>query len=154
MTAVMRLVALAAVALAAVTGCAERTTPGQSLPVRHEPEPLTQRFPGLGEPVTTEWVSWDNNSERGAAPGPSTVWIEAVVELRPERAGELRALSMLTGEDPDLRDPLRPLLPDGPFRTGRALDRALTGETASEWWPRAYLEETGNRLVLLAVLPA
>lgn len=152
----LRLAALAAVALALATGCADRGTPQAEVPLRHDAAPLLERFPGLGEPVATEWVRWDNNTDRGAAPGPGTVWIEAVVELRPERATELRGLAVLAGEDPDVREPLRPLLPEGPFRTGRSLDRAITGEgaEASQWWPRGYLEDGGNRLVLLAVLPA
>src|SRR6478609_3826266 len=57
---------------------ATRADPG---PVRHDPKPLTKRFPGLGVPVSVTWQSGTMGDP--AVPGPSTYWIDAAAQLQP-----------------------------------------------------------------------
>jgi hypothetical protein len=142
-----------AVAVAAVlaSGCA---APSDEL--RHDLDPLLSRFPGLGEPVEATWVSWDNNSGRSSGPGPTTYWIDAIVELEPRRAEELRAAAPDDGE-PSVHDALRPSLPPGPFLAGPELNAAIAGspgEPGPQWTVTGYVETTGNRLILNAIKPA
>jgi hypothetical protein len=72
--------------------------------IRHDLEPLIKRFPGLGAPVSATWMSGTFGDPR--VPGPSTYWIDAVVQLRPEQATDLRAQFAVrdAGSRPDIAD--------------------------------------------------
>lgn len=145
---------LAALGLvAALTACGSTSSDGDGL--RRDSDPLVSLFPGLGDPVAATWVGWDNNSSRAAGPGPTTQWLDAVVELEPERADELRAVALDAGT-PTVREALRPHLPSGPFLAGPELDAAIVGdpELATRWTVTGHLERTGNRLVLNGLKPA
>ena len=57
--------------------------------VRHDLPPLTSRFPLLGEPTGSTWFAGTVGSDR--APGPSTYWIDAVVEVPSSTVASLLA---------------------------------------------------------------
>ncbi|MEC3973870.1 hypothetical protein [Amycolatopsis sp. H20-H5] len=145
--------------LTAITVATALVTAGCGAPpdeLRHELGPLVARFPGIGQPISATWVLWDNNSDRLSGPGPTTSWIDAIVELEPRRAAELLATAS-NGGTPAVRDALRPHLPPGPFVAGHGLDVAIGGKpgpaqsAASPWGATGFLEQTGNRLVLNGV---
>lgn len=95
-------------------------------PVRHDPEPLIKRFPALGKPVATSWVSGDMGDPN--VPGPSTYWLDSVVELTPETAAELktRYQPVPTSERPEVWGTLTGSLPSGGYLSSAELDRAFT----------------------------
>jgi len=64
---------------------AEKSGTGET---RTDLEPLTKRFSALGDPVAATWISGTMGSSD--VPGPSTYWIDAVVEVTPAQADELR----------------------------------------------------------------
>lgn len=101
-------------------------TKGAPNPVRHDPEPLIKRFPALGKPVATSWVSGTMGDPD--IPGPSTYWLDSVVELTPEAAAELKSRYQPapTTERPDVWDTLTPTLPAGGYLMGKELNRAFT----------------------------
>jgi hypothetical protein len=143
------------VVVVVLAGCgrgAERTagTPPPPTGVRHDLEPLTSRYPALGEPVSASWVTW-NSSRPGdrSVPGPTTYWIHAVVLLSPTTTTELatRYLPRPEGKRPDVQDLLRPEVPEGPFLTGAALDRAFTTPDLSGF---AYLDPVADAVVVMS----
>lgn len=135
-----------------LTGCGghEPVVPPTPHPieVRHDLEPLTERFPALAQPEAVSWVTWNSAvpEDRGV-PGPTTYWIDAVVELAPATTTGLvrRYLPRPEGKVPDVREPLRAELPDGPYVTGADLDRAFTAPGLSV---SAYLDPRTGVLVL------
>ena len=115
--------------------------------VRHDLDPLTKRFTALGAPVSATWMS---GTLGGEAPGPSTYWIDAVVELDPEVA---RSLASETGaeettEEPAVVDDLAASLPDGPLLAGPALDARFA---ESGFVTTAYLDVDDATLVLVSL---
>ncbi|MCT1618853.1 hypothetical protein [Janibacter hoylei] len=82
---------------------------------RSDVEPLTQRFPDLGDPVSATWQSGTLGDSR-TAPGPSTYWIDAAVTVEPEVADSLRAQPSPDGDRPmHLVDAVGDELGDGTF---------------------------------------
>lgn len=145
--AARRLAVVGVVLTLMAPGCG--TAPPEDL--RLDLEPLVSRFSGLGHPTSATWLVWDNNSDRLSAPGPSTYWIHAIVELEEQHAEDLRAGT--SGEDtPTVREALRPHLPPGPFLVGDELDAALGGRPT--WTVTGYLQRSGNQLVLTGLAPA
>ncbi|OMB96460.1 hypothetical protein A5733_11880 [Mycobacterium sp. NS-7484] len=121
--------------------------------VRHDLEPLTKRFPAIGNPVDATWMSGTlgaQSDNRATAPGPSVYWIEAVIKLRPTTADALRQkfAPTSTGEVPDLNEGLRAHVPAGPFLTSIAMDTALSTD---DWRSTAYLDSGSDTLVLRSV---
>lgn len=116
--------------------------------LRTDPGPLLQRFPLLGRPLSTKWMSGTTGDPR--VPGPSTYWIDAIVVLNPEQAETLRRQYPLqpaaADEVPGVVPAMHPLLPAGPWQTSAALDAALSQQGFSG---RAHL--SGNHLVLVAL---
>ena len=123
--------------LLVLTGCAGEPAPAEkagSGEVRHDLEPLTERFEQLGEPEEATWLSGTMGDER--APGPSLYWIDAVVVLPTEAFEELAAtyeLEEAPAPDAEVELPDGPLLrsddldaefSQGPFRSGVFLDEA------------------------------
>jgi hypothetical protein len=96
---------------------ATRSDPG---PVRHDPEPLTKRFPGLGEPVSVTWQSGTDGRSRRTG-------TEHLLDRRgrPAAAGGdavaagHRRTDRHRGAGP--ADAVRAAVPDGPWRTADAL---------------------------------
>lgn len=116
--------------------------------VRMELDPLTKRFSALGTPAAATWLSGTVGDED--VPGPTTYWIDAVVELDPEVAHALadETAPEETTEAPGVVDALSASLPDGPLLTGQALDArfAESGFTA-----RAFLDVDDATIVLVAL---
>lgn len=114
--------------------------------VRTELEPLTKRFSALGNPVSATWMS---GTMGGSAPGPSTYWIDAVVEVTPETAATLRAASPEpTAQTPEVEDGVRSALPSGPLLRSTALD-ALFAQ--GSFRAQAYLAADSDTVVLVAL---
>ena len=82
---------------------------------RSDLDPLTSRFPDLGDPVSATWQSGTLGDDR-TAPGPSTYWIDAVITVDPEVADSLRSQpSSDSGRDMDLVDAVADEVGDGDF---------------------------------------
>jgi hypothetical protein len=114
--------------------------------VRTDLEPLTKRFSALGRPVSATWMS---GTLGGDAPGPSTYWIDAVVEVTPETAATLRAASPEPStETPDVEDGVRSAVPSGPLLRSTTLD-ALFAE--GSFRAKAYLAADSDTVVLVAL---
>ncbi|CAN7259756.1 hypothetical protein LJR027_001040 [Terrabacter sp. LjRoot27] len=114
--------------------------------VRTDLEPLTKRFSALGQPVSATWMS---GTLGGEAPGPSTYWIDAVVEVTPETAAALRAASPEpTTETPDVEDGVRSALPSGQLLRSTSLD-ALFAQ--GSFRAKAYLAADSDTVVLVAL---
>lgn len=133
-----------AVATAPAPPTAQKTGTAQ---IRHDFEPLTKRFLGLGAPVSATWMSGTFGDPR--VPGPSTYWIDAVVQLRPEQATDLRAQFAVRddGRRPDVALELRRALPTGALLTGADLDRAWS---SSGWAATVYIAEGSPTVVVTA----
>ena len=116
--------------------------------VRTDLDPLTERFSALGTPVAATWLSGTVGDED--VPGPTTYWIDAVVQLDPAVAQSLAEESapQETTEVPDVVADLTSALPDGPLLAGPGLDAqfAESGFTAT-----AYLDLDDATLVLVSL---
>lgn len=133
------------------TGSAATTA--TSTEVRHDLEPLTKRFPEIGNPVSATWMTGTlgtQSGNRATAPGPSVYWIEAIIELEPTTADTLREKYAPTaaGKVPHLNRSLRPDVPTGLFLTSAAMDQALSN---NDWRSTAYLHQGSNTLVMRSV---
>ncbi len=149
-------VVLAVVLLAALGACRSDPTPvprpaeatkqgsGQE---RHDLAPLTRRFPRLGDPLGATWYSGTLGGDR--APGPSTYWIDAVVELEPATAAALQRehAPAAAQEPPDVVDELRPDLSASGLLASSSLSSAFSTPGFSA---RVWLDPSGHRLVLSA----
>lgn len=114
--------------------------------VRTDLDPLTKRFSALGQPVSATWLS---GTLGGDAPGPSTYWIDAVVEVSPQTAASLRAASPApTSETPDVEEALRPNVPSGQLLRSEALDALFAQGT---FRAKAYLAADSDTVVLVAL---
>ncbi len=116
---------------------------GEVGPLRTDTEPIAKRWPNLGTIISAQWFGGTLGDPR--VPGPSTYWIDAVVELEPAAMESLRAQAGTTKpESPDVVNELVPKFPAGPFSRSGALDAAARGSFLT----RAWLPATGNRLIL------
>ncbi|MBD8078640.1 hypothetical protein IF651_06145 [Cellulosimicrobium arenosum] len=128
----------------------DRATPAKNGTgeVRTDLEPLTTRFSALGTPVSATWLSGTVGDED--VPGPTTYWIDAVVELDPAVVQQLVADTdpQETTGSPAVVGDLEDSLPDGPLLTGPALDAAFaeSGFTAT-----AYLDQDDATVVLVTL---
>ncbi len=127
-------------------------TPLQANHIRHDLDPLTKRFPAIGNPTEATWMSGSlgDSSERPArVPGPSVYWIEAIITLQPETADALQTkyAPSPTGE-PQLNENLRSEMPPGPFLTSKAMDKALSN---TDWRSTTYFASDSNTLIIKSV---
>ncbi|MFE7505286.1 hypothetical protein [Promicromonospora sp. NPDC057488] len=131
------------------SGMSEESAAGEKIgdgELRTDLEPLTERFPALGTPTGAEWMG----GTLGDAPGPSTYWIDAVVELDPAVADELRATyaPVEVSTPPDVVSAIEERIPDGTWLSSDELDAAVSG---SGYSTDVYLERTGSFVVLTAI---
>lgn len=149
----LALVALLGAVPLLAAGCSaptEQATPAKEGVggLRSDLSPLTDRFDALGEPVAATWASGTLGDER--APGPSTYWVDAVVELEPAQAAALVAqyAPAPTEDRPRVVADLDASLPAGDLLGGDALDAAFTQDSFTA---DAYLDAAAGVLVLVAV---
>jgi len=121
---------------------AERNEGG---PLRTDLAPLTRRFPALGDPEAAHWQSGTLGDDE--APGPTSYWIDAVVEVRPETAAELRQRPGVQERPaPAVAAALTGQLPEGQWLGGDGLDRAFaTGGFGGQ----AYVHSDTDTVVLV-----
>ena len=121
-------------------------TRGRPGPVRTDVAPLTRRFPVLGTPVSATWQTGTLGDPD--APGPSSYWIDAAVQLARD---DLRALPPATqlqpAGAPEVAPGVRTTLPAGEWVAGPALARALAGHG---YGVTGYLAPDAGVLVLRA----
>jgi hypothetical protein len=120
----------AALLLGALGGCADTPAqPGgavasvdQATDVRTDRAPIASRFPRLGEFRAVHWVSGRLGDDR--VPGPSTYFIEAVVELAPADAAALAARypAAAAPTAPQAPPVLATFVPGGPWTRSTALE--------------------------------
>ena len=114
--------------------------------VRHDLDPLTKRFSALGTPVSATWMSGTLDS---SAPGPSTYWIDAVVQLSPETAATLRdASATATAETPQVEGGVRAAMPSGQLLRSSDLDALFAQGT---FRAKAYLSAGSDTVVLVSL---
>lgn len=111
--------------------------------MRTDLEPLTTRFTTIGEPVSAQWQSGTLGDDR-TAPGPSTVWIDAVITLDPEVSRTLGRKALDDqGATPELVPDVASEVPDG--------DLTSVPVPGPEMWQvDAWLVEGRDVLVLSA----
>ena len=121
---------------------AERNEGG---PVRTDLAPLTRRFPALGDPEAAHWQSGTLGDAR--APGPTSYWIDAVVQVPAGTAVELRERAADQPRSaPTVADGLAGQLPEGQWLGGDGLDREFaTGGFAGQ----AYVHCDADTVVLV-----
>ena len=109
--------------------------------------PLTDRFTALESPQGATWYSGTLGS--GAAPGPSSYWIDAVIELSQEDVDALldQYGPSASTTSPRVVDHLRGDVPDGTLLSGAELDRAFS---TSGFVSQVWVDPEGRRLVLTA----
>lgn len=146
----VRLLGTLLVVLITLSGCA--SVGGQEKQVdergmRTDLDPLTSRFPAIGEPVSASWMSGTLGDRD--APGPSSYWIDGVVTLAPDTAERLRAEHAPApgGDGPDLVEEVARLVPDAELTRSDALDAAVSHDG---WAVRAWLVTGEDVLVLEA----
>jgi hypothetical protein len=146
-------VSVAAIAIALLlSGCAastpepaERSGSGE---LRHDLEPLTDRFPTLADTADTTdatWMSGTLGDDR--VPGPSTYWIDAVVTLDEADYAALQAEvdAQPTTDAPDVDAGLEDELPDGPFLRSDALDTLFSPDGYAS---TVFLDDATRTIVL------
>ena len=139
-------------ALLMVAGCgsaggqpAEKSVDGRGM--RTDLDPLTKRFPRIGDPVSAQWQSGTLGDDR--VPGPSTYWIDAVVELDPEVADRLRLdAGPPMGARPALTPDVDELAPDGRLAPVGGLGQEKG--TTEGWTSEGWIVEGTNTLVVSA----
>ena len=120
--------------------------------VRHDLEPLMKRFPILGTPTSASWVSGTLRDDR--VPGPSTYWIDAVVQLPPEKVAALVAQcgTENSGTQPAVDEKLKDLVPQGSWLTSPGLDKApRLPEQSGTWNVSYFISQASSTIVLSAV---
>lgn len=120
----------------------ERSGTGE---VRHDLEPLTDRFPPLADATEATWMSGTLGDER--VPGPSTYWIDAVVTLGDADYAALRAETdaQSTTDAPAVDAGLEDELPDGPFLRSDALDVLFSPD---DYDSDVFLDDDGKTVVV------
>lgn len=145
---------IAAIVACLLTGCATpsdgpaptaseiRSGTGE---LRHDLEPLTDRFPRLSAATTATWMSGTLGDDR--VPGPSTYWIDAVVTLDESDFAALKAETdaRATTEVPSVDAGLEGELPDGPFLRSDVLDALISPDG---YWSDVFLDETTRTVIL------
>ncbi|MGV9415865.1 hypothetical protein ACWDOP_38715 [Nocardia sp. NPDC003693] len=153
----LRLIGLALIFSCATAGCSGpgksgSTADGKTMTVRNDLDPLTKRFPAIGRPVAADWITWNNSSDRSV--GPTTYWLQAIIQLEPGVANDLRTKYQPAepATPAGLQEKLLPHLPSSAFKTSR--DFGDLFKNSEGWQATAYLQDDGNYLILDATDPA
>jgi hypothetical protein len=119
--------------------------------LRTDVGPLTSRWPVLGEPGDVRWMGGRFGRSRGFdPPGPSTVWLDAVIAVDPDQVDEwLSSYSFRpAGVVPEVVDGMVEHLPPGPFLRSDEFDTVFNEQT---WHVEVYLDPAAGELVLVWV---
>lgn len=117
--------------------------------VRSDPAPLLRRFPNLGHPVKTTWSS---GTLGDVVVGPTSYWIDAVVEVTDEVANDLRALAAEGVAMPSVISEIAVVAPEGPFVGSPQLNSHLVANChVGTWWVSAAVSVGSKMVVLTAV---
>lgn len=113
--------------------------------VRHTLEPLTSRFPELVNAASATWMSGTMGAS--GAPGPSTYWIDAIVELpEAEHAELLKGVSAAEFPLPEDFSPgLHGAIPAGQLLSSSDLNKRFS---QGRFVCRVYLATDGRTLIL------
>lgn len=154
----MRLVTALVVLMLALSACGGSTVaepPAKQIDergMRTDSEPLTSRFPAIGEPLDVRWQSGTLGDDR--VPGPSSYWIDAVITLDPAAGDALRDEGDPKSDgtpanlSAELTQDIAALVPAGTLTRSDALDAALATDG---WTVDAWLIEGEDVLVVSAV---
>lgn len=113
--------------------------------LRHELEPLTERIPVLTDAEAAIWVSGTLGDDR--APGPSSYWIDALVDLDEATCAALAGLKALPATLPtDIHEEILPHVPQIVFSTSSELDAFFSHEG---WQTHAFVAMGEPRVLLL-----
>lgn len=145
-----RSVIAAALGVGVLSGCGGERKPVRATKKvkgdkRTDAAPLVERFPALGTPVR---VAWFSGTVAGSGFGPSTYWIDAVVQVTPQVASGLSALGAGQQATPRVVDALAPDVPEGSFVSSPELDAAFHSDG---WRVSAFLQPSSHTLVLSAL---
>lgn len=124
------------------TGAAAVTRTIDAAEVRTDREPITNRFPLLGDFTDAHWVGGRLGDDR--APGPSTYFIEAVVRLAPADLARLSGQFDLApaAADPQPPQSLIPFLSDaGRWSTSSELEQ---GFGPPDWVSQVFVQLDGG----------
>jgi hypothetical protein len=119
-------IASALAVLLAMSGCNVapardgQGTDGGAMPstaARTDREPIAKRFPKLGDFVAVHWQGGGYGTGDGRVPGPTDVWIRALVRLHPDDLAAAKAMYSFepapSGWDVKMPGDLREYLPAG-----------------------------------------
>lgn len=143
--------------LYAVVGCSPAPSTGDAPTsavknppgaVRHDLPPLTSRFPLLGEPTGSTWFAGTVGSDR--APGPSTYWIDAVVDVPSATVASLLAehSPVPAGTSPDVVPELASEVPAGELLRSDELDAAFS---TAQWLASVWVAPSSGRVVVVSI---
>ena len=156
----LRVVLLATTVALAVAGCtpgtpterrsAERTTTVSAPAVRTDREPITKRFPQLGDFVEVHWQGSAAGVDTGGVPGPTDVHIQALVVLRPDTLTSTVPGHQWTPAPADWDAPLsaelRPFAPAG--GAWQVSERFTADVTTTRYHGPVYLDTTSGTVFL------
>lgn len=116
--------------------------------LRHDLEPLTTRFPQLVNVESATWMSGTMGDS--GAPGPSTYWIDAIIELPVAEHAELLGVASAEGRGlPEEFSPeLLGLLPTESLSTSDELDERFSDGSFSS---KIYVVSDDRTLILSTV---
>jgi hypothetical protein len=154
------LAAQALVLVLALTACSPRPADSENLrggnnvqsamkagtgEIRHQLEPLTARFPQLVGAASATWMSGTIGDSH--VPGPSTYWIDAIVDLpEPEYAELSESVSATELPLPeDFSPQLKGAIPTGQLLTSSDLNK---GFSQGRFVCTVYLVTNGRTLIL------
>lgn len=112
--------------------------------IRHQLEPLTARFPQLVGAESATWMSGTLGDSR--VPGPSTYWIDAIIELPEAQHAELlKAASTELPLPEDFSQQLHEAIPAGQLATSSELNERFSQERFES---AVYVATNGRTLIL------
>ncbi|RUQ98059.1 hypothetical protein [Labedella endophytica] len=124
------------------TASAARSGTGE---VRHDLEPLTDRFIRLDTATAATWMSGTLGDDR--VPGPSTYWIDAIVTLDEADYAALQSETDAqdTTDSPAVDAGIEGELPDGPFLRSDELDALFSPDG---YWSVVFLHDATRTVIL------
>ncbi len=119
-------------------------------PVRTDREPIAKRFPRLGDFAAVHWQGGSLGVDSGGVPGPTDIYIHALVTLSPDARAEIVPYYQwepaAADWDAEMSDQLRPLLPaDGTWVSSDEFTEAVS---TNKYYGRVYLDTASGTVYL------